>query len=88
MSPLALLLVLSAAVCHAAWNYFVKRVNGGAELVWLFSLISAVVYLPLAAFIWITFEPSFGCTQWAFVFGSIILHLGYFPAAAKGLPIR
>ena len=26
-------LVIAAAFCHATWNYHVKRINGGAELI-------------------------------------------------------
>ena len=36
MSTLGFGLVLAAAFCHAIWNFFVKRINGGPELVWLF----------------------------------------------------
>ena len=49
MSTLGFALVLAAAVCHATWNYFVKRINAGPELVWLFSMLSVLIYFPLAA---------------------------------------
>ena len=48
MTYFALALVLTAAVCHATWNLLVKRIDGGPELVWLFSVISMVLYLPVA----------------------------------------
>lgn len=78
MSVAGLLLVLAAAACHAAWNFCVKRINGGPELIWLFSLLSAVIYLPLALWILIVERPQFNLLAIGFVFGSAVLHLGYF----------
>lgn len=84
MSALGLTLVLVAAFCHATWNFFVKRLNGGPELIWLFSVVSSVIYLPLAlgAFFW--FHPHFGWMEWLFVFGSAGLHLVYFSLLQTG----
>jgi len=77
MSILGFALVLTAAFCHATWNFFVKRINAGPELVWLFSALSVVIYLPLA--IWIGAGiPLFDATQMFFIAGSAALHLGYF----------
>ena len=47
MTILGFALVLTAAFCHATWNYFVKRINGGPELVWLFSSVAMIIYLPV-----------------------------------------
>ncbi|KAA3628050.1 MAG: hypothetical protein DWQ08_07540 [Proteobacteria bacterium] len=78
MSSLGLALVLAAAFCHSTWNFCVKRINGGPELIWLFSLFSAVIYLPLAVYVWITMQIEFGARELAFLIGSATLHLGYF----------
>lgn len=78
MSLSGLVLVLAAAFCHAGWNVLVKRVDGGAELIWLFSAVSAVLYLPLAAWILVVQAPPLGPWQVAFILGSAALHLGYF----------
>jgi hypothetical protein len=48
MSIPGLALVFAAAFCHTTWNYFVKRINGGPELIWLFSILLVVIYLPVA----------------------------------------
>jgi drug/metabolite transporter (DMT)-like permease len=77
-------LVLAAAFCHATWNFYVKRINGGPELVWLFSAISMVLYLPVAAYITITLSASFRPWQIAFNLGSAVLHLGYFLLLQQG----
>ena len=78
MSITGFLLVLAAAFCHATWNFFVKRINGGPELIWLFSLLSVVIYLPVAVWILIVEQPEFTPLSGIFILGSAILHLGYF----------
>ncbi|NEK21726.1 EamA family transporter [Sulfitobacter sp. JBTF-M27] len=78
MSIAGLTLVLLAAVCHATWNVFVKRINGGAELIWMFSVISVLIYLPLAIWIIVVQRPVFGPWQIGFMLGTVALHLGYF----------
>ena len=78
MSILGLTLVLAAACCHAIWNFFLKRINGGPELVWLFSVLSVAIYLPLAIFILATQDASFGHWEIFFIICSAVLHLGYF----------
>ena len=78
MSLTGLALVIGAAFCHATWNVFVKRIGGGAELIWLFSVISVLIYLPMAVWIVLVGQPHFGPWQIAFMLGTIALHLGYF----------
>ncbi len=78
MSATGLALVLAAAFCHATWNFFVKRVGGGPELIWLFSLVSAVMYLPLALWVLLVERPFFDLWAIVFIGGSVLLHLGYF----------
>lgn len=78
------LLVLTAAFCHAGWNFFVKRINGGPELVWLFSIVSVGLYLPVAVFIYVTEKPDIGWFEFAFIVASAILHLGYFLLLQQG----
>ena len=70
-------LVFAAAFCHAVWNFFVKRINAGPELVWLFSLCSVVIYLPLAIHVGLGFD-DFNPAQMRFMAGSTALHLCYY----------
>lgn len=77
MTVFGFVLVLAAAFCHATWNFFVKRINGGPELVWLFSFLSLLIYLPAAAYVFVTEKPDFGFWESLFIAGSAILHLGY-----------
>lgn len=77
-------LVIAAAFCHAAWNYFVKKIDGGPELVWLFSVISVFLYLPFALYIFLS-APAFLTPETAgFMIGSALLHLAYFLLLQQG----
>ncbi|WNK00378.1 DMT family transporter [Thalassospiraceae bacterium LMO-JJ14] len=78
MTVTAFLLVLAAAFCHATWNFFVKRLNGGAELAWMFAVVSSIIYMPVAIFVFVMEKPTFGWLELGFVVGSAIIHLGYF----------
>ena len=84
MSFFGLALVLVTACCHATWNFFIKRINGGPELVWFFSLISVLIYSPIAAFIFIIEKPALEFWELVFITGSAILHLGYFLLLQQG----
>ncbi|MEM9523383.1 MAG: DMT family transporter [Pseudomonadota bacterium] len=78
MSIAGLSLVLASAFCHAVWNVLVKRINGGPELIWLFSVLSVALYLPAAFWIVAFDKPVFGLWEAIFITGSALLHLGYF----------
>ncbi len=83
MTSLGFLLVLAAAACHAVWNFFVKQINAGPELVWLFSLLTIVIYSPLAA--WFLWQgPALDPTALGFIFASCLIHLGYFLLLQQG----
>ncbi len=84
MTTLALALVLAAATCHATWNFLVKRVNGGPELVWLFSSISLVLYLPVALWVLVVQQPVLGGREFGFCIVGAALHLGYFLLLQQG----
>jgi drug/metabolite transporter (DMT)-like permease len=77
-------LVFAAAFCHATWNFYVKRINGGPELVWLFSALSVALYAPVALFIFMTTTAPFGRWQVAFIAGSTAMHLAYFLLLQQG----
>lgn len=46
MSALALLLVLTAALVHATWNYFLKKANATRPFWWLVYIITAIITVP------------------------------------------
>jgi drug/metabolite transporter (DMT)-like permease len=76
-------LVFAAALCHAGWNFFYKRIGGGLETIWLFSALSALIYLPAAIWVLLT-SAAFTPVQWGFVAGSTALHLAYFSMLQAG----
>lgn len=49
MTPLALALVLTAAVLHALWNLAAKRAGGGLPFVFVTGLVILALYLPVVA---------------------------------------
>ncbi len=87
MTSFALMLVLIAAVAHATWNLLAKRVCGGTAFIWLFGTLSAVIYLPLAIWIYCTQHPYFGPQQLLFILGSATLHAVYFILLDKGYKV-
>jgi drug/metabolite transporter (DMT)-like permease len=84
MSGLAFALVLTAALLHAAWNFLLKRINAGPELVWLFSILTLIIYLPVAVAVWVIEKPQFDLMSGGFVLGSSLLHLGYLLVLQQG----
>ena len=46
MSLTALTLVLTAALVHATWNYFLKKANATRPFWWLVYIITAVITVP------------------------------------------
>lgn len=84
MSAVALALVLAAAIAHAAWNLFAKRVGGGSAFLWLFTILSAIIYAPLAVTWLVIQRPAFSREAILFIGGSGALHLGYFSLLQRG----
>ena len=87
MTTLALSLVLLSAFFHATWNLFAKRSAGGVPFVWLFDVVSVLVYAPLALGFWTARPFALGWTQLAVIFGSSALHLAYFLSSQRGYRI-
>ena len=88
MTVFALVLVLAAATFHATWNLLAKRVgDGGAAFVWLFGFLGTFIYAPLAVAVVLLQEPHFGPEALVFMFGSGVLHLGYFVLLQRGYAV-
>jgi drug/metabolite transporter (DMT)-like permease len=79
-----LVLVLVAALAHAAWNVLAKTAAGGAAFVWLFSAAAAVLWAPAAAVALVVAPGSFGIEGLGFVAGSGALHALYFLLLQRG----
>lgn len=77
MTPLALALVLVAAVMHATWNYAAKRSGGGLPFVWLGGLMSLALYIPVATGYWLWKNPSLPAGILWVVVGSGLIKIAY-----------
>ena len=85
MTLFALALVLAAAFAHASWNLLAKRAgDGGPAFVWLFNALSLLIYAPLAVAVVVFQRPQLGPVELVFMFGSGVLHLGYFLLLQRG----
>jgi uncharacterized membrane protein len=84
MSLAALLLILAAAFIHASWNYLAKRAGGGAAFVWLFGVVSALLYTPIA--LWLLASRDWVLTplQVLFMAGTAVIHSAYFLLLQRG----
>jgi drug/metabolite transporter (DMT)-like permease len=84
MTALALSLILVAAFVHATWNYLLKRSGGGTAFVYLFAVLSALLYAPLvAAIIWWV-RPEFGWVHYGLMAASALLHTAYYMLLDRG----
>ncbi len=83
MSLFAFSLILLSAFCHATWNLLAKGVPSGAPFVWLFDIVSLVVYAPFALWLVAT-RPTQSWLQLLVIVGSSLLHIGYFLSLQRG----
>ncbi len=77
MSTFALFLVITAAVGHATWNYFLKKSGGGLGLLTLSALLASIWLAPIAFWLAIT-GSGFKWTFVAAMVGSGLIHTAYF----------
>lgn len=84
MTLFAFLLIVAAAFIHASWNLLYKQVGGGVPLLWLFTTISVVAYLPLAVYILWSQHPPIGPMQILFLVGTSLIHIVYFVTLQRG----
>ena len=77
MTPVALALVLAAAVLHATWNYWAKKAGGGLPFVYLVGIVINLGYIPvIALYVWLN-RPSLGAAALVAIFVSGVLKTGY-----------
>ncbi|GAA0610473.1 DMT family transporter [Virgibacillus siamensis] len=87
MSVGALLLIIISAFMHATWNYLAKRSNSGYAFVWLYMLVSTIVYAPLVVGMFIFSKIHIGWVEMGFILGSALIHLAYSLTLQKGYRI-
>ncbi|MFL6604650.1 MAG: DMT family transporter [Steroidobacteraceae bacterium] len=69
--------VLLAAAAHATWNLAAKRAAGSRHFVWLYSVGSTLLYLPVIVWIFIQHRPHFEPRHYLALAATSVLHLGY-----------
>jgi drug/metabolite transporter (DMT)-like permease len=84
MPFLALVAVLLAAVTHSTWNLAAKKAAGSRHFVWLYSIGSIVLYVPVIGYILYAQRPHFGTLECLALTGTSVLHLGYSLALQAG----
>ena len=84
MSLLALVLVLIAALLHAAWNVAAKKAGGNHHFVLMGALLIVLLWAPVG--IWAAWDvvPHWGGLEWALIIASGLTHLVYFNVLLKG----
>jgi drug/metabolite transporter (DMT)-like permease len=73
----ALVLVVAAAFVHATWNLLAKRAGGGLLFIWSYSAVTAVLYLPLVAWLLYAHAVPWSPLIVAAILASGLLHLAY-----------
>jgi drug/metabolite transporter (DMT)-like permease len=69
--------VLLAAAAHATWNLYAKKAAGSRHFVWLYSVGSSLLYLPVIIWICIQQRPHFEPRHYLALAATSVLHLGY-----------
>jgi drug/metabolite transporter (DMT)-like permease len=80
----ALTLILAAAFVHASWNLIAKRASGHATFTWLFAVLSAAFYMPVALALIVFWQERIGFVELAFMGGSAVFHTAYFVLLNEG----
>jgi drug/metabolite transporter (DMT)-like permease len=77
MTPLAIVLVLIGALCHASWNLIAKQSNGDARFTFFGSVWMLIIWTPLA--LWLSWDvvPRWGVREWLFIAGCGVLKWTY-----------
>jgi uncharacterized membrane protein len=80
----AFLLVLSASLAHATWNFFAKRAAHSKHLIWLSSVTEALLVSPLAFWVLTRAWSSLNLRALLFLLTTGVLHLLYTESLLRG----
>lgn len=84
MSPLAISLVLAAALIHASWNLLVKQAGGDVRFALMTSTAVAVFWAPVG--LWFSWQEvhGYGVLQWGLIVASGAVHVVYYVLLLRG----
>jgi drug/metabolite transporter (DMT)-like permease len=84
MPPLALALVLTAALLHALWNIAAKKAGGNHHFALLSVLMTVLLWAPVAAWFGAHEWQRWGAVEWAALGASALVHVLYFNVLLAG----
>ncbi len=87
MTPLALALVLAAAVCHATWNLVAKKAGGGNDFVLMGSILVGVIWVPVVIWVGVQKVADWGFGAWLLLALSALVHVVYFRTLLHGYAV-
>ena len=87
MTPLALILVLAAATCHAGWNLVAKRAGGGNGCVLMGSMLVVLLWAPVVVWIGVQEVATWNIAEWTILAVSAVVHVVYFRTLLHGYAV-
>jgi drug/metabolite transporter (DMT)-like permease len=84
MPPIALALVLTAALLHALWNIAAKKAGGNHHFALMTVLMSVVLWAPVALWFGANEWQRWGWVEWAVLSASALVHVLYFTVLLTG----
>ncbi len=84
MPPIALALVLTAALLHALWNIAAKKAGGNHHLALLSVVMTVALWAPVALWFGVDEWRRWGLIEWAALGASALVHVLYFTVLLTG----
>ena len=84
MPPIALALVLTAALLHALWNIAAKKAGGNHHFALLSVLMTVALWAPVALWFGADEWQRWGLVEWAALGASALVHVLYFTVLLTG----
>jgi drug/metabolite transporter (DMT)-like permease len=84
MPPVALALVLIAALLHALWNIAAKKAGGNHHFALLSVLLTVVLWAPVALWFGVGEWQRWGLVEWGALAASALVHVLYFSVLLTG----
>lgn len=76
MTPIALILILLAALLHATWNYLAKKSRDKLSFLWLFVITAVAIYF--VPFVYRLRSHHIPNDGWIYIFATGLIHAFYF----------
>jgi drug/metabolite transporter (DMT)-like permease len=84
MPPVALALVLTAALLHALWNIAAKKAGGNHHFALFSVLMTVLLWAPVAAWFGTSEWQRWGVHEWGVLGASALVHVLYFSVLLTG----